>query len=180
MIADAFSWNFWEFYKEVKAQIPDDSRVRECWDKPDPFPAEPKLSTQDFLRYRDDDRIWWWKPGCSLQFSDSQKAWFQRWKQVLNKYAKAPAADASIVIQQFLALIYDMEYGDGNSIYLFETLFYDFLTSASAPMTQAAIRYLEEQWKSYKAHHRDRQYTLIRRYIAALANRDFRQEFLGF
>lgn len=159
-IAKEFNTTFWELWDEIGEQIPDGLR----FNAPEPCPVVKPIPTWRFFDKSPDDFVYYWKKDGELPFSDGLKKQMTEWRSELD------AITEGIPPQDFLRTLAD-SISAGGSIFFRDT-FYDFIARQAERKVQSAVILmgrLAEQNSSYG-----------RQYQALLANKELRQQVLGF
>lgn len=192
-IADAFNLDYWTLLEEVEPLVTDRESIYAELYGPSVLKPIPAVSTTDFLRTTDENRLFFWTPDGDVNISEETAAWFTELRQEFDGIMSGEGQ--LIEPKQFLPELMRTLHrvcDDYRRIYFFEDLFNEFAISGNDRCVQAAVILLQRLMERYKDEieglgkaywpfdlQKPGRLT-IKRYIALLANSELRQRVLGF
>jgi len=178
ILCEQYDKPFWEEYYDSKSQINKEKDIftRAFEDKREEKIIE-KKTTGSFLNIPDDELVYHWNNGKEIHLSKSFKKWCISLRKDFNEinkeaYELQNKEHFAMKLINLLKLA-DSKYG---KIYAFEDMFYEFVENLDKEEYQSAVRLLENLIENNEKKDR----TLVKSYLAILANKQFRDELLGF
>jgi hypothetical protein len=220
--------DFWHLWRELEPSVYHDEQMKKyISEQLEAFRREtiekpiPEISTCDFLRQdgsltfygtpeelkerpnyyiTDDDRLYWWDGTDEVQISDSTDAWLKELAERHKRIQENLEEDTDTThnfIEELIILMEDTE-KYYIRIFLFQTMFYDFVHNSSRKEYRAAIELLrqlveenkedgkiiEKAFSGWDVASRNVTHNIARlklkRYLSVLANKKLRKQYFEF
>jgi hypothetical protein len=130
-------------------------------------PAYQELSTKEFFRVSDEDRLYWWRKDGDIELTEEIQSWLKRMQERYSELWKQPIPGETGEWQRrFVSLL-----SRHPDVECFELLFFEFMGNFNSVMFRAAVLLLEEVAGEQAEY---------RRLIAVMANKKLRYEIFSF
>ena len=149
-IADAFDLDYWALLEEVEPLVTDRESIYVDVYGPSVLKPIPAVSTAEFLRTTDENRLFFWKPSGDVTISEETAAWFTELKQEFDEIMGRE--DQLIEQKRFLPELMRTLHqvcDDYRRIYFFEELFNEFAISGNDRRFRAAVVLLQQMMERY-------------------------------
>lgn len=160
LTAKEFDAEFWPLWDEIGEKVPQPCQY------PQPKPCTPvePISTQDFFKLNPDDMVYWWTREEPVVFSPELEKWMKELRAELDHISE------TIPSQDFLASLAENIVNLGAPA--FRDMLYEFVERQNEQRVQAAVILMGRL--------AERKSPYGRQYQALLANKELRQQVLGF
>jgi len=157
----------------------------------------PAMTTANFFKVENDDRVYWWSENGDVVFSDEMDAWLRElggeYKSILHTHALI-GMDGETSLRRLVEELHRIENVFGK-LYCFHTFFYEYLGNSDDPRYQAAALLLgnlierlggelpqpdRESFITDREKKNSLSLLKMKRYLALLGNKELRRRVLEF
>lgn len=195
MLSEAFDVEYEALMEEIGEAACAASHPEEKHDHM--YPPVPAMSTTEFFRCDNDDRVYWWSEESDVTFSDAMESWLkelgEEYETILHTHTLI-GMGGEAALCRLAEELHRTSFVFGK-LYCFRDFFYEFLVHAAAPRYHASILLLgrlidrlgtelprpdREGTLSYLEIKNSLPLRKMKRYLALLANKELRCKVFGF